>query len=66
MIAEEPLLVQEAALAPVHGRPEEPVVEHVPQALGEGAQDLLLGHPHGGVGFKPHGFLPKGGREEVR
>lgn len=48
-MAQGSLLLQELGVPALSGRLEEAVVVNVPQRLGEGADDLLLGTPHRAV-----------------
>lgn len=57
VLAQKPLLVQELPVAPVAGRLEQPVVQDVLQALGQGAQDPLLRNPDSGIRVKPNALL---------
>lgn len=57
ILSQQALFIQELAVPPIARRLEEPVVEDVFQALVEGAQDPLLGDPHGRVGVEAHAFL---------
>lgn len=54
---QQPFLIQELAVPPIAGRLEEPIVEYILQALVQGTQDSLLGHPHGGIWVKPNALL---------
>lgn len=49
VVSQGSLLLQELGVAALSGRLEEAVVVNVPQRLGEGADDLLLGAPHRAV-----------------
>lgn len=49
VVSQGPLLLQELGVPALAGRLEEAVVVDVPQRLGEGADDLLLGAPHRAV-----------------
>ena len=54
---QQPLRIQEATLASLHGRLEQTIIQHVSQRLGQTAQDLLLSNPHRGVWIKPQTCL---------
>lgn len=49
VVSQGSLLLQELGVPALTGRLEEAVVVNVPQRLGEGADDLLLGAPHRAV-----------------
>lgn len=57
VLLEQPFLLQEFGVVAVGGGLEEAVVENVSQGLGERAQHLLLGLPHGGVRVEAQTFL---------
>lgn len=57
VLPQQPLLLQELGVVAVGGGLEQAVVQDVPQGLGQGAEDLLLGLPHGGVGVEAQTFL---------
>lgn len=54
---QQPFLIQELAVPPIAGWLEEPVVEYILQALVQGTQDSLLGHPHRGIWVKSNALL---------
>lgn len=54
---QQPFLIQELAVPPIAGRLEEPIVEYILQALVQGTQDSLLGHPHSGIWVKSNALL---------
>lgn len=57
VLSQQVLLIQELAVPPVAGRLEQPVVQHVFQALVERAQDPLLGDPDCRIGVEAHALL---------
>ena len=57
VLPQQALLVQELPCSAIEGRMEEPVVEHILQAVVEGAQNALLGGPHGNVRIQPQTLL---------
>lgn len=57
VLPQQALLVQELPCSAIEGRLEEPVVEHILQAVVEGAQNALLGGPHGNVRIQPQTLL---------
>ena len=62
VLAQQSLLVQELAIAPVAGRLEQPVVQDVLQALAQRAQNPLLCNPHRCIRVESNALL-QGGQE---
>lgn len=57
VLSKQPLLLQKVGIAAGGGRLEQTVVEHILQALAQGAEHLLLGCPDGGIRVEAETFL---------